>query len=332
MAVKQKRTPNQIEFDKQIARLNRILKQIERETGKTIESFDIPKPKRITKQKIEQLKAIKPKFLREQFTASTQRIALSEIKPRKARNPTANVPSGRQRNSSLNAMLSSARRKKNPKNVKISSKKSRQTTTADKDKQKQQKINTTKETASTQEFNEVKKKPATDVFDTFAEQGQGQFTTKAGIDAYEEQKEETTINETEEILYQIRVLLDDWAFVIEDAHDGYEEIKESDKNLVIAVLEKAIADLGEAQVAINIKNNADKVELLINRIIYGSDETTVRFDLAELARILRGRALTIDESIYLSELFENRTYIDYDEIDYTTTDPHFATLKGYDEG
>lgn len=331
MTVKQKRTPNQIEFDKQIARLNRIVKQIERETGKTIEGFDIPKPKRITKQKIEQLKAIKPKFLREQLTGTTQRLVHGEIKPPKVRKPTPDMPSGRQRNSSLNAMLRSTRRKKNPKNVKISGNKSHRTTTADKDKQKQQKTNTKKQTASTQEFTEVKKKPPKGVFDTFAEQGQGAFTSKGGIDAYEEEKEETTIDETEEILYQIRGLLEDWSFVIQDAHEGYEEIKEADKNLVSAVLEKAIADLGEEQVAMNIKNNADQVELLINRIIYGSDETTVRFDLAELARILRGRALTIDESIYLSELYENRTYIDYDETEYDTNNPHFATLKGYDE-
>lgn len=331
MTVKQKRTPNQIEFDKQIARLNRIVKQIERETGRKIEGFNIPRPKRITKQKIEELKAIKPKFLREQLTGTTQRLAHGEIKPPKTRKPTPDIPSGRQRNASLDAMLRSARRKKKPKKVKTSAKKATPKTTGDKDKQKQQKTKSKKETTSTQEFTEVKKKPTKEVFDTFEEQGQGAFATKGGLDAYEE-KEETTINETEEILYQIRGLLDDWSFVIQDAHQGYEEVKEADKNLVIAVLENAIADLGEAQVAMNIKNNADKVELLVNRIIYGSDETTVRFDLAELARILRGRALTIDESIYLSELYENRTYIDYDETDYDTNNPHFATLKGYDEG
>ena len=330
MAVKQKRTPNQIEFDKQIARLNRIVKQIERETGRTIDGFDIPRPKRITKQKIEELKAIKPKFLREQLTGTAQRLAHGEIKPPKIRKPTPDIPSGRQRNASLDAMLRSARRKKKPKQEKQKTVKQEKRTRTK--KATPHGAPTTKTTQP--KLNIIESHPDYDKTSPHLG-GKKETPLLLGGEKYPllegEIEPPLSVSEAELILYEIRGLIEDWEFLIEGAHEGYEEVKEADRNLVSMLLESAVSELGEIEVALNIKNNSDYVYDLVSRIIYGSDETTVQFDLAELARIFRNRSLTIAESVYLSELFESRTLVDYDTAEFTTKNPYFASLSGYDE-
>lgn len=66
MAKRRKRlTPNQEEFNKQVRRIKKAIKKIEIETGLQFPYYTkLEKPKRITKQKIAELKKIKPAQLR----------------------------------------------------------------------------------------------------------------------------------------------------------------------------------------------------------------------------------------------------------------------------
>ena len=67
MAKRKKLTPNQQEYRKQITRLNRAIRRIEKAGYVFQEDIIFEMPKRVTKKAIERLKAIKPKDLY-QFT------------------------------------------------------------------------------------------------------------------------------------------------------------------------------------------------------------------------------------------------------------------------
>lgn len=275
MATRQKRTPNQVEFEKQIARLKRITKQIETDYGVSFEGIEqIKKPKRITQKTIAELKAITPKKLREQVERLAKQPQVPEIKSRKSR--AKQEKSRKPRNRYLEQVIRNARRSAGMQRTRTQQKRI-------------QKPDTVKST-----------------------------------------QQETPIREQDAVIDTVYQMLYEWVFNIADAHEGYEDVKKADRDLVWAIIGKAISQLGEQQVALNIRNNSGDIEGIINRIIYGSDETTVRFDIAELARIVNGRSLTIDESIYLTEVFETRTLIEFDDEEIESDSPYFATLKGYD--
>lgn len=67
MAKRKKLTPNQREYRKQITRLNRAIRRIEKAGYVFQEDISFEMPKRVTKKAIERLKSIKPKDLY-QFT------------------------------------------------------------------------------------------------------------------------------------------------------------------------------------------------------------------------------------------------------------------------
>ena len=321
----QKRTPNQIEFERQVKRIGNILKRLQAETGVDLSKHKIEQPKRVTKQKIRELKEITPKVLKSAIELNTpQPIKKQTIEATGKRRPAQYEPTT-PRNRSLEAIIRNAKRGTGVKDTVAKKKRTTKTRTQ---VQPKEKVKRTRKT--TQDTNKTTQRPDKAIFDKFSEEGKGGFVSSAKISAAEDTPI-TPINETEQVIDTIYELLHEWVFNIEDAHEGYEDVKRADRDLVWAIIGRARAELGDEQVALNIRNSGTDVEGIINRIIYGSDETTVRFDIAELTRIVNGRALSIDESIYLTELFENRAYIEFDEEDFETDNPYFATLKGFDE-
>lgn len=328
----QKRTPNQIEFERQVKRIGNILKRLQAETGVDLSKHTIERPKRVTKQKIRELKDITPKVLRSAIEQNTaQPIKKQTIEATGKRRPAQYEPTT-PRNRSLEAIIRNAKRGTGAKDSVAKKKRTpsapkKRTTKTQTQVQPKEKIKRTRKT--TQDTNKTTQRPDNAIFDKFSEEGTGGFTSSAKVSATED-KPITPINESEQVIGTIYELLHEWVFNIDGAHEGYEDVKRADRDLVWAIIGRARAELGDEQVALNIRNSGADVEGIINRIIYGSDETTVRFDIAELTRIVNGRALSIDESIYLTELFENRTFIEFDEEDFETDNPYFATLKGFD--
>lgn len=96
----------------------------------------------------------------------------------------------------------------------------------------------------------------------------------------------------------------------------FAEIKEHDKNVMANVIRGAINDIGERQVARNCQANAAEVKELGWYICYGysgdNKDTITIVDIIKLNTIIRGRALTPDESKELQDIA--------DSIDYETTE------------
>lgn len=89
--------------------------------------------------------------------------------------------------------------------------------------------------------------------------------------------------------------------------DWWEEIKEADKNKLANILAGAITMDGRDEVAKRLEANAVEAIELANEILYDSDgqygeEVNKRF--ARFVEILRGRPLTIDESIEITDMQE----------------------------
>lgn len=58
---RKRKTPNQIEYEKQIRRITRLIKEVEKEGGKLSEELVPPKPIRVSKKRIQLLKKITAK-------------------------------------------------------------------------------------------------------------------------------------------------------------------------------------------------------------------------------------------------------------------------------
>lgn len=95
------------------------------------------------------------------------------------------------------------------------------------------------------------------------------------------------------------------------------DAKIDDKNRVNNILNGAISQLGRLQVAKNLASHAGEANTLIQEILYGSGDkegnfkdgrTLVNFDITRFAAICYGRALTVDESIAITEAAEENEY------------------------
>lgn len=92
----------------------------------------------------------------------------------------------------------------------------------------------------------------------------------------------------------------------------FAEIKEHDKNVMANVIRGAINDIGERQVARNCQANAAEVKELGWYICYGysgdNKDTQAIVDIIKLNTIIRGRALTPDESKELQDIADSLAY------------------------
>jgi len=87
--------------------------------------------------------------------------------------------------------------------------------------------------------------------------------------------------------------------------DTVQNLKNDDRNIILATLESAISSQGREQVAMNIEQS--NMTDLLNDILYasGSKSNTIgregfQAKVDQISRILFGRAITLDESIYIT--------------------------------
>lgn len=83
-----------------------------------------------------------------------------------------------------------------------------------------------------------------------------------------------------------------------NSSDWYAERKEKDKNKMSRLFHEVLEQDGDEEVAKRIQNSGERFKQLLDRILYGSDgRGDLERDFAEMAAILYGRPLTVDESM-----------------------------------
>ena len=83
-----------------------------------------------------------------------------------------------------------------------------------------------------------------------------------------------------------------------NSSDWYAEKKEKDKDKMRRLFHEVLERDGVEEVAKRIENSGERFKQLLDRILYGSDgRGDLERDFAEMAAILYGRPLTVDESI-----------------------------------
>ena len=83
-----------------------------------------------------------------------------------------------------------------------------------------------------------------------------------------------------------------------NSSDWYAEHKEKDKNKMSRLFHEVLERDGVEEVAKRIQNSGERFKQLLDRILYSSDgRGDLERDFAEMATILYGRPLTIDESM-----------------------------------
>lgn len=76
--------------------------------------------------------------------------------------------------------------------------------------------------------------------------------------------------------------------------------KSRQRNILSRLLEGAISQYGRKAVAKRLQNNAVEATQLVEFILYASKEEQINFAMARFARIIKGEALTLEESIEIS--------------------------------
>lgn len=108
------------------------------------------------------------------------------------------------------------------------------------------------------------------------------------------------------ILSNIRDMINTWQPKLKWS-ERFKEIKEQDKNTLEHLLDGVIAEEGEVVVARRLESNAEEAIRLVEVIIYGNSGNArdggdyARASIVAFGRIIRGRALTMEESINLTE-------------------------------
>lgn len=114
------------------------------------------------------------------------------------------------------------------------------------------------------------------------------------------------------VLNNVRELLSTWQPLMRWSNK-FVEIKKQDKNTLRHLLDGAIAEEGEANVAMRLEVNAEEVIRLVETIIYGNSGAArdggdyARASIVAFGRIIKGRSLTLDESIELTEFSDFQT-------------------------
>lgn len=76
--------------------------------------------------------------------------------------------------------------------------------------------------------------------------------------------------------------------------------KTRQRNILLRLLEGAIAQYGRKAVAKRLQNNAVEATQLVEFILYASEDEQINFAMARFARIIKGEALTLEESMEIS--------------------------------
>lgn len=84
----------------------------------------------------------------------------------------------------------------------------------------------------------------------------------------------------------------------------FTKVKTQDVNDLVKILSDAISQNGADVTAMRLQNMASDYNSIIDRILYSSDENTVNYELANMATILKGSSLTLEESKRLTESAE----------------------------
>ena len=122
---------------------------------------------------------------------------------------------------------------------------------------------------------------------------------------------EMRANDIKDTLENIREQIEQWT----PSNYWSEELivyKTRDKNRVQGILDGALAELGEEQVALNAMQNADELNRLLGKVLYESGNkyredsrgNEINRSINRISHILRGRSLTNKESEELTELIE----------------------------
>lgn len=114
----------------------------------------------------------------------------------------------------------------------------------------------------------------------------------------------TPPHEEDLILRTIEQMIADWT-PYPNWSDYFTQAKKQNRDSLRALLDSSIASHGRKEVARRLQAEAETVIALADEILYSSDEDAVNLDLAYFATILKGSALTLEESIYFTEVAEN---------------------------
>lgn len=110
--------------------------------------------------------------------------------------------------------------------------------------------------------------------------------------------------EVDSVLYQIEQMIRDWK-PFPNWSKYFTEVKREDKNRLKALLDGKIAEVGREETARRLQQNAEGINHMADEILYSSDEDAVNMDLNYIATVLKGSALTPDESSYYTQLAES---------------------------
>lgn len=123
-------------------------------------------------------------------------------------------------------------------------------------------------------------------------------------------------NDVDDVLQYLFELIANWKPDVRWSK-RFAEIKEHDKNVMANAIRGAINDLGERQVARNCQAHAAEVKELAWNICYGNSgdkkDRETNADIVKLVAIIRGRALTPDESKELQDIADSFAYENTEE-------------------
>lgn len=118
-------------------------------------------------------------------------------------------------------------------------------------------------------------------------------------------------NDVDDVLQYLFELIANWKADMQWSN-RFAEIKEHDKNVMANAIRGAINDIGERQVVRNCQAHAAEIKELAWYICYGysgsNKDRNTNADIVKLVAIIRGRALTPDESKELQDIADSLAY------------------------
>ena len=109
--------------------------------------------------------------------------------------------------------------------------------------------------------------------------------------------------ESDIVLRNIEEMIANWQPLL-NWSNYFIEAKKQDKTTLTNILQQAISETGREEIAKRLQNAATNIIDTVERILYSSDEEQVNLDLVDIATIIKGRSLTPEESINLTESAE----------------------------
>ena len=109
--------------------------------------------------------------------------------------------------------------------------------------------------------------------------------------------------ESDIVLRNVEEMIANWQPLL-NWSNYFIEAKKQDKTTLTNILQQAISETGREEIAKRLQNAATNIIDTVERILYSSDEEQVNLDLVDIATIIKGRSLTPEESIDLTESSE----------------------------